>query len=88
MKHVLFSYDEVFPNKTIPVQTIGSGGALYIDEGQAIFNDCMFIDNYASRYGGTFYINNEGKLILNHCEIINGEEQKQVKTCANVTRLY
>ena len=45
----------------------GLGGAIDVDEGSLIANDCKFINNKADRYGGAICIEDKGSVTLNNC---------------------
>ena len=45
----------------------GLGGAIIVDEGSLIANDCRFINNKADRHGGAICIEDSGSVTLNNC---------------------
>ncbi len=45
----------------------GLGGAIIVDEGSLVANDCKFINNKADRHGGAICIEDSGSVTLNNC---------------------
>ena len=45
----------------------GLGGAIVVDEGSLIANNCSFLNNKADRYGGAICIEDKGSVTLNNC---------------------
>ncbi|MBQ7927788.1 MAG: Ig-like domain repeat protein [Methanobrevibacter sp.] len=45
----------------------GLGGAIDVDEGTLVANNCRFINNKADRYGGAICIEDKGSVTLNNC---------------------
>ena len=45
----------------------GLGGAIVVDEGTLVANNCRFINNKADRYGGAICIEDGGSVTLNSC---------------------
>ncbi|WP_407380671.1 hypothetical protein [Methanobrevibacter sp.] len=45
----------------------GLGGAINVDEGSLVAEDCQFINNWAGRYGGAICVEDAGSVTLNNC---------------------
>ena len=45
----------------------GLGGAIVVDEGSLVANDCRFINNWAGRYGGAICVEDSGSVTLKNC---------------------
>jgi len=60
-----------FINNTATIRPDGDGGAIFIRDTNATFDDCQFRNNSASQNGGALYIESCGLITLTNCFIGN-----------------